>query len=129
MSVKAELLFQFDSDILQLYKDRAIITTEMANEGTEEGEVWQALHEVVRTLGQHGMSSDESDYRTVDSVQHKFFRPKKMNWRSREVTTLLKRIDKGRNRKNAYGNDHAGNKPRERRRARSATKSSRTAPP
>ena len=67
---------------------------------------------VVETLTAAGMSSDESE--SEDGVAT--YRIKKLAWRNRALTPLLKRINEDYNPTNAFGKLRPGNKPRNRKR-------------
>jgi hypothetical protein len=76
-------------------------------------ERWDFLFTVVNSLGIEGMSSDESE---VDQDGQKAYRVKKRAWRPKKIEMLLRRVDKDRNTRNAYGNDRQGNIHRTRKR-------------
>lgn len=61
------------------------------------------------TLGQAGMSSDESDHEEPGKTTYIV---KKRAWRNRDLIRYLTLIDRDRNTTNAYGNTRAGNPPR-----------------
>jgi hypothetical protein len=57
------------------------------------------------------MSSDESD---VDDTGRKAYRVRKKTWRNKDVTRLLRVVDRDHNVTNCYGNTRPGNPPRHR---------------
>lgn len=66
---------------------------------------------MVDTLTIGGMSSDESG---EDDLGRKIFTVKKRVWRDKDITRLLRYVDRDHNRTNAYGNTRSGNPPRTR---------------
>jgi hypothetical protein len=72
------------------------------------------------------MSSDESD--NDETTGRKVYRAKKTAWRSKDVTSLLRTVDRDYNTTNGYGNTRAGNPPRHRV-IRGGRESKREAPP
>ena len=64
-------------------------------------EAWDALFQVIDTLTQAGMSSDESD---VDDMNRLIYLVKKRVWRNKAFTNLLKIVDADASTTNAYGN-------------------------
>jgi hypothetical protein len=91
----------------------------------EFDQAWDNLYQVVDALGAQGMSSDESD---DDETGRKVYIPRKKVWRNKEITNLLRVIDRDRNTTNCYGNTRAGNPPRHRL-VREGRDSRREAPP
>ena len=87
---------------------------------------WATLDYVVDTLTAAGMSSDESDN---DSSGKAEYVVKRMPWRSRYLTELLRHIDKDRNKTNGFGGRRRGNAPRSRAWQPGARSSKREAPP
>lgn len=67
------------------------------------------MYEVVDQLDAQGMSSDESDN---DEAGRKVYVARKKAWRDKEITRLLRLVDRDYNTKNCYGNTRAGNPPR-----------------
>jgi hypothetical protein len=59
-------------------------------DNAEDLEVWEFLHDVLQTLGEDGMSSDESDIDTRTGTE--VYYNKKMPWR-RDVAREMKIID------------------------------------
>ncbi|KAF8583368.1 hypothetical protein K439DRAFT_1617577 [Ramaria rubella] len=59
--------------------------------GATEAIIWQWLLDMLKTLGQDGMSSEESDNDTNDSI-HSVLRPKNLPWR-RNIKEELKILD------------------------------------
>ena len=57
-------------------------------------EVYRYLLDVVETLGFDGQSSDEEDQKLIDGGFHTVFVAKDYVWRSKDVTSYLKMIDK-----------------------------------
>ena len=84
---------------------------------------WEAMLNMVDTLGMGGMSSDESE---VDQENQAFYIVKKRLWRSELVTSRLQFIDKCRNTTNAFGGIRPGNAPRRRMRVQGAGASTRS---
>jgi hypothetical protein len=70
------------------------------------------------------MSSDESD---ADEMGRKVYAVRKKVWRDKEITRLLRIVDRDHNTTNCYGNTRAGNPPRHR--APRGGKESRREPP
>ena len=88
---------------------------------------WATLDYVVDTLTAMGMSSDESD--NGSSAKTSDYVIKRMPWRSRYLTELLRHIDKDRNKTNGLGSRCRGNAPRSRVWLPGAPASTREAPP
>ena len=94
----------------QLFETRLQITLD--NRTTQEGgldQAWDSLHKAVDALGAQGMSSDESD---ADEMGRKVYAVRKKVWRDKEITRLLRIVDRDHNTTNCYGNTRAGNPPR-----------------
>jgi hypothetical protein len=66
---------------------------------------------MIDQLAAAGMSSDESE---DDEMGRTTFIVRKQNWRSKDVTRLLRFVDRDHNKTNAYGNRKAGNPARTR---------------
>jgi hypothetical protein len=73
--------------------------------------VWEALSTMVDQLSAAGMSSDESE---DDEMGRTAFIVRKQNWRNKDVTRLLRLVDRDHNKTNAFGNRKAGNPARTR---------------
>jgi hypothetical protein len=109
-SVNRPLLFIFKLTYPKLYCSCLDVT--LANKETPAGDIdpaWDELHNVVVTLGQVGMSSDESDHEEPGRPRYIV---KKRDWRNRDLIRYLALIDHDRNTTNVYGNTQAGNAPR-----------------
>jgi hypothetical protein len=72
-------------------------------------QTWDSLYQVVDALGAQGMSSDETD---DDETGRKVYIPRRKVWRNKDITNILRVIDRDRNTANCYGNTRAGNPPR-----------------
>jgi hypothetical protein len=110
----------------QLFALRRDIT--LGNRTDPQGnvdEAWDVLHFMVETLTLGGMSSDESG---EDDNGRKIYRIKKRVWRDKEITRLLRFVDRDHNKTNCYGNTRSGNPPRIRN-TRSVSESVREAVP
>lgn len=74
---------------------------------------WMWLDWIVSRLGADGTSTDESAGEEVMMGNTgKVCRIRKKPWRNPELTNCLKLVDRDRRITNAYGNVHAGNRPR-----------------
>lgn len=89
-------------------------------------EVWSDLQMVVDKLQPDGMSSDESE--PEERGKPTTYLVRRMAWRNKQITKMLKIIDGDRNITNAYGNRRSGNPPRARVR-RGGWETRREAPP
>jgi hypothetical protein len=87
--------------------------------------VWDFLYKTTRLLRSEGMSSDESGQEGLGPPYY----IKARDWRNRDLIPYLQMIDRDKTRTNAYGNNRAGNPPRERQRIAAASNSNRKAIP
>lgn len=106
-----------------MYKRRAA-TTEEVRDDPEEDAAWSKVDGVLKELGYHGMSSDESE-RDEKGVKTGEVVATIMPWRSSHLLKLLKTVDQDERKTNAYGNLKAGNRCYDRRRKRNAIVSRR----
>lgn len=94
---------------------------------------WKAMDDMLTFLTPAGMSSDESDTaegsNTMAIPARQQFIAKNIPWRSKEVSNLVRIIDRDRNTTNGLGNARPGNVLRDRTRRRFAPNSRRDAPP
>jgi hypothetical protein len=112
--------------ILKLHALRTEITLGNVEGSNWTDEAWSILRTVVDTLTAGGMSSDESE---TDEYGRTIFVVKKLPWRDREISHMMRIVDQDHNQTNGMGNRRPGNPPRIRVIQRGAKDSMREAVP